>query len=102
VFGLTAMVLVIGGTETNPSPQMDENTERFIDHMMAQREEGKSIRELVQKNKPSTDVLQNTTKESGTKIDQLTETAKTTKEEQERMKNLVNSWDVKQKGIERN
>jgi hypothetical protein len=44
--------------------------------------------------------LQNTIKEFGTKIDQLSHMAKTMREEQERMKNLLNSWEVKQKRIE--
>jgi NAD-specific glutamate dehydrogenase len=46
------------------------------------------------------EVLQNTIKELGTKIDQLSETAKTMKEEQERIKNLMISRDMKQKGTE--
>jgi hypothetical protein len=43
--------------------------------------------------------LQNTINEFGAKIDQLSQSAKTMKEE-ERMKNLVNSWEVKQEIIE--
>jgi hypothetical protein len=48
---LVAMMLVIGGIETNPGPQMEEKMERLSDHMMAQREEGKRTRELLEKNK---------------------------------------------------
>jgi hypothetical protein len=55
VFGffgiLVAMVLVIGGIETNRGPQMEEKMERLLDHMMAQREDGKRIREFLDKNK---------------------------------------------------
>jgi hypothetical protein len=64
--------------------------------MMAQREEGKRIRELIEKNKTSTEKLQNTIKEFVTKIDQLSQSAKTMKGEQEKIYNLVNSWEVKQ------
>jgi uncharacterized protein HemX len=90
---LVAMMLVIGGTERNPGPQMEEKMERLSDHMTAQREEeGKRTRELLEKNKISMEKLQNTIKEFGSKIDQLSRSAKTMKEEQERIKNLVNSW----------
>jgi hypothetical protein len=42
------MMLVTGGTETNPGPQMQEKMERLSDHMMAQREEeGKRMREKL-------------------------------------------------------
>jgi hypothetical protein len=40
---LAAMMLAVGGTETNPGPQMEEKMERLLDHMMAEREEGKRI-----------------------------------------------------------
>jgi hypothetical protein len=90
------MVLVIGGSETNPGPKM----ERRLDHMLAQREEGKRIRELLEKIKTSMGKFENSIKEFVTKIDQLSQSAKTMKEEQERIKNLVNSWEVKQKRIE--
>jgi hypothetical protein len=40
---LVAMMLVIGGSETNPGPQMEEKMERLLDHMMAQCKEGKRI-----------------------------------------------------------
>jgi hypothetical protein len=43
--------------------------------------------------------LQSAVKEFGTKIDQLSQSAKTMKEEQEMIKYLVNSWEVKQKRI---
>jgi archaellum component FlaC len=99
VFGiLVAMMLVTGGTETKPCPQMEAKMERLSDHMMAQREEGKRIREFPEKSKTSMGKLQNTIKEFGTKIEQLSQLAKTMKEEQERIKNLTNSWEVKQKG----
>jgi hypothetical protein len=94
---LVAMMLVIGGIETNTGPQMEKKTERLLDHMTAQREEGKRLRELLEKNK--TKKLQNTIKEFGTNIDQMSQSAKTMKEEQERIKNLVNSWEMKQKRI---
>jgi hypothetical protein len=68
--------------------------------MMAQREEGKRIQELLEKNKTSLEKLQNNKKEFGIKIDQLSQSAETMKEEQERIKNLANSWEVKQKRIE--
>jgi hypothetical protein len=55
---------------------------------------------IARENKTSMEKLQNTTKEFGTKIDQLSLSAKTMKEEEERIKNLVNSWEVKQKRIE--
>jgi hypothetical protein len=99
VFGffgiLVAMMLVIGGIETNPGPKM----ERLLDYMMAQREEGKMILELLEKNK-TMEKLQNTIKEFGTKTDQLIQSAKTMKGEQERIKNLVSIWEVKQKRTE--
>jgi hypothetical protein len=97
---LVAMMLVIGGIETNPGPQMEEKMERVLNHRMAQNEEGKGIRELLEKNKTSMEKLQNTINEFVTKIDQLSQSAKTMKEKQERIKNLVNSWEVKQKRIE--
>jgi gas vesicle protein len=68
--------------------------------MMAHSEEGKRIRELLEKNKNSMEKLQDTINEIGTKIEQLSQSAKTMKEEQERIKNLMNSWEVKQKRIE--
>jgi hypothetical protein len=40
---LVAMMLVIGGIETNPGPQMQEKMERLLAHMMAQHREGKRI-----------------------------------------------------------
>jgi hypothetical protein len=44
VFGiLLALMLVIGGIETNPGSEMEENMERLMDNMMAQCEEGKRI-----------------------------------------------------------
>jgi hypothetical protein len=47
IFGiLVGMMLVIGGTETNPGPQMEEKMKRLSDHMMAQCK-GKRIRELL-------------------------------------------------------
>jgi uncharacterized protein YicC (UPF0701 family) len=98
---LVAMMLVIGGSETNPGPQMEQKMERMSDHMMAQRkEEGKRIRELLEKNKISMEKFQNTIKEFGTRMYQLSQLAKTMKEEQESIKNLVYSWEVKQKRIE--
>jgi predicted Rossmann fold nucleotide-binding protein DprA/Smf involved in DNA uptake len=68
--------------------------------MMAQHKESKRIQELLEKNKTSMKKLQSTIKEFGTKTDQLTQSAKTMKEEQEKIKNLVNSWEVKQKKTE--
>jgi hypothetical protein len=32
---LVAMMLVIGGIELNPGPQMEEKIERLLNHMMA-------------------------------------------------------------------
>jgi chromosome segregation ATPase len=93
-------MLVIGGIETNPGPHMEEKMERLLDHMMAQHEKGKRIRELLEKNKTSIETFQNTIKEFGTKIDQLSHSAKTMKEEQDKIKNLVNSWEMKEERIE--
>lgn len=45
-------------------------------------------------------ILQDNIKDFGTKLDQVSKLRKTMKEEQERIKNLVNNWEVKQKGIE--
>jgi hypothetical protein len=55
-------------TETNPGPQMEEKTEILLDHTIAQREEGKRTRELLEKNKTRMEKLQNILKEFGTKI----------------------------------
>jgi tRNA C32,U32 (ribose-2'-O)-methylase TrmJ len=63
---LVAVMLVIGDIETNSGPQMEEKMERLLDHMTAQHEEGKRIRELLEKNKTSMENLQNTVKEFGT------------------------------------
>jgi gas vesicle protein len=79
---------------------MEKKIKKLLNHMMAQREEGKMIRELLEKNKTSIEKFQKTIKEFGSKIDQFSQSAKTMKEEQERIKNLVNSWEVKQKRIE--
>jgi hypothetical protein len=54
----------------------------------------------ARKNKTSTVILQNNVKKFGTKLDQLSILTKATKEEQERIKNLVKNWEVKQKGLE--
>jgi hypothetical protein len=59
---LVAMMMVTGGIETNPEPEMEEKIERLLDHMMAQIEEGKRIRELLEKNKTSMEILQHSTK----------------------------------------
>jgi predicted RNase H-like nuclease (RuvC/YqgF family) len=94
-------MLVVGGTELNPGPQMEEKIERLLNHMMAQSEEGKKIRELREKNKTSMEKLQSRINEFGAKIDQLSRSGKTMKEEQERIKHLVNVREVKRERIER-
>jgi hypothetical protein len=65
---LVAMMLVFRGIEINSGPQMEEKMERLLDHTMAQREEGKRTRELLEKNKTRMEKLQNILKEFGTKI----------------------------------
>jgi hypothetical protein len=50
---------------------MEKKMKRLLDHMVAQHEEGTRIRELLEKNKSSMEKLQNTIKEFGAKIDQL-------------------------------
>jgi hypothetical protein len=48
LFGiLIAVMLVIGGIETNPGPQIEEEMEILLDHMVAHREEGDTTRELL-------------------------------------------------------
>jgi hypothetical protein len=84
---LVAMMLVTGGIETNPGPLMEEKMEGLLGHIMGQGEGGKRIRELLEKNKTSMEKFKNINY-FGTKIDQLSQSAKAIKEERGRIKNL--------------
>jgi chromosome segregation ATPase len=98
-FGMVlAVLLVIGGTESNPgpSPQLEGKINQLLAHMKQQEEESKGVRDLLEGQKKNMQELRVSITGFDTKICGLGEMVKMLTEEQDRVKNLVKTWERKQ------
>jgi hypothetical protein len=98
-FGMVlAVLLLVGGTESNPgpSPQLEGKIDQFLAHMKKQEEESKRVRELLEGQKKNMQEMKVSITGFDTKIDGLGNMVKMLTEEQDRVKNLVKTWERKQ------
>jgi hypothetical protein len=56
------VMMIIGADETDPGPQIEEKVKTLIGHSKTRRETGKKGRELLENNKSSSKIFQNTVK----------------------------------------
>jgi hypothetical protein len=93
VFGLIiAVMLIAGGVELSPGPQMEE---KLTDCMVEQKKEMKHIGECLEKDTSSSDTVSVT-------MDLMNERSKILMEDQERIKRLLNSCEAKLRARKKN